>query len=224
MWSWIGFVALVAAVLRLAVIYQRKSVQRKIDTDLLFADAVPLIDNPIFEAQGPRQYPRLSGTFKGFPVQLHPVVDTLATRRLPALWLLVTLQDRLPLAAKFDMMMRPSGATTFSNFDHLPHALKTPSGFPEQAVIRTDDAAAVIPSDIVKPHIGLFFGPRAKELLITENGLRVVWLMAEGDRARYGVFRQADFGQIQIDAATVAEILSTLMALRADILKWSQAK
>ena len=175
----------------------------------------------MFEQTGGHGFPRLSGSYGGFPVQIYPLVDTLATRRLPALWLLVTLQDNLPLAARFDMMMRPAGPTTFSNFDQLPHTLERPEGFPEHAVIRTDDPEPVLPASIVKPHLAPFFGPRAKELLITEKGLRIVWLLAEAERARYGVFRQAEFGKVQIEGLVVRDILDRLIAIRKDILDWS---
>ncbi len=60
--------------------------------------------------------------------------------------------------------------------------------------------------------------PRAKELLITENGLRIVWLLAEAERARYGVFRQAEFGSPQIEDAILQELLDRLIAIRKDIL------
>ena len=34
-------------------------------------------------------------------------------------------------------------------------------------------------------HLDVFCDRRAKELLITRNGVRIVWLLAEADRARY---------------------------------------
>jgi hypothetical protein len=136
--------------------------------------------------------------------------------------MLVTLQSPLPLTAKFYMMMRPAGPTTFSNFDLLPHTLKHPAGFPEQAVIRTDDAAAVLPADVIRPHIRDFFGARAKELLITGNGVRIVWLLAEAERARYGIFRQAEFGDVVIDPAVLREILDCLVDIRQAVLQWSE--
>lgn len=223
-WGFVGVLVAIALCARLIYAFNRSRQRKAKEQDLLFAGLRDLIQNPVFEAQGPNQFPKLKGAYKDFPIQIHPVVDTLATRRLPALWLLVTVQDRLPLKARFNMMMRPAGPSTFSNFDHLPVTLKHPEGFPEHAVIRTDDPGDVLPAEIVKPHIGAFFGNRAKELLITENGLRIVWLLAEADRARYGVFRQADFGEIEIDPETVQDILDTLLGLRLDILAWNEQK
>ena len=50
-------------------------------------------------------------------------------------------------------------------------------------------------------HLSLFADGRAKELLVTPNGVRFVWLLAEADRARYGVFRQAEFGDAALHPA-----------------------
>ncbi len=225
MWSTaIGLAALAALSARLVFIFFRNRRRKEAATEFLFAGLGALIQNPVLEQTGSPGFPRLAGVYGGFPVQIHPLVDTLATRRLPALWLLVTLQDKLPLTARFDMMMRPAGPTTFSNFDHLPHTIERPEGFPEHAVVRTDDPDAVLPASIVAPHLAPFFGPKAKELLITEKGLRIVWLLAEADRARYGVFRQAEFGEAQIDERVVRDILDRLIALRKDILDWSTGR
>ena len=223
MWSTVlGLVAIAGMGARLVYVFLRKRERRKAATEALFADALEIISEPIFEQQGSHGFPRLSGKYGGFSVQIYPVVDTLATRRLPALWLLATLQDKLPLNARFDLMMRPAGPTTFSNFDHLPHSLQHPEGFPEHAVIRTDDADEVLPAFLIKPHLAPFFGPRAKELLITENGLRIVWLLAEAERARYGIFRQAEFGSPQIEGKVLQDLLDRLIAIRKDILAWKK--
>ena len=222
MWSMVlGLVALAALGWRLVHVFRRKQRQKAAATEFLFADVLGVVEEAVFEQRGADEYPRLSGTYGGFPVQIYPLVDTLATRRLPALWLMVTLQDKLPVKAHFDLMMRPAGATTFSNFDHLPHTLGHQEGFPEQAVIRTDNAEDVLPASLLEPHLEPFFGPRAKELLITQNGLRIVWLLAEAERARYGVLRQAEFGEVQIEGLLVRDLLDRLIAIRNDILDWS---
>jgi hypothetical protein len=222
MWSTVlALVALAALGWRLVYVVRRKQRQKAAAIEFIFADVRRVIEKPVFEQRGADGFPRMSGTYRDFPVQIYPLVDTLATRRLPALWLMVTLQDKLPVNAHFDLMMRPAGPTTFSNFDHLPHTLYPQEGFPEQAVIRTDNAEDMLPTSLIEPHLELFFGPRAKELLITENGIRIVWLLAEAERARYGVLRQAEFGEVQIEGQLVRDILDRLIAIRKDILDWS---
>ncbi len=162
----------------------------------------------------------LNGYYNGHPVQVKAVTDTLAIRKLPSLWLMVTLPGALPLVATFDLMMRPGGPTTFSNFDHLPATLATPPDFPSNAVIRSDDPGGVVPNHVVAPHLQPFFETSAKELLITPKGLRMVVLLAQADRARYGVLRQADFGDQILDPGQLEDIIKRLLALRTDILNW----
>ena len=163
----------------------------------------------------------LTGYFNDQPVQAKAIADTLALRKLPSLWLMVTLPGELPLAATFDLMMRPAGPTTFSNFDHLPATLATPPDFPANAVIRSDDPGKALPAYVVAPHLQPFFETSAKELLITPKGLRMVVLLAQADRARYGVFRQADFGDYTLDPGQLEDIIKRLQALRTDIVTWS---
>jgi hypothetical protein len=188
-----------------------------------YARAEGVLDGGELENTGSLGYPRLVGRYRGIPVQVLPIVDTLPVRRLPALWLLVTLQSPLPVTGRFDLMMRPTAPTTFSNFDLLPMTLRRHPDFPQDAVVRTDDEDHVLPAHIVAPHLDLFADSRAKELLITPNGVRIVWLMAEASRARYGVFREADFGEADLDPDLLRDLLDRLVALRESILHETQA-
>ena len=158
--------------------------------------------------------------YRDLPVQVQTVTDTLNVRKLPSLWLMVTIAAPLPVTSTFDLMMRPAGPTTFSNFDHLPVTIERPPDFPEQAVIRTDDPGHLLPPHVVAPHLEPFFGGRAKELLITPNGIRMVFLIGEADRVRYGVFRQAEFGDAVVEANMLTDSLDRLIALRTAIVDW----
>jgi hypothetical protein len=89
-------------------------------------------------------------------------------------------------------------------------------------VVRTDDEDHVLPAHIVAPHLEVFEDSRAKELLITPNGVRIVWLIAEASRARYGVFREADFGEVDLDPDLLRDLLDKLVALRESILHETQ--
>ena len=154
-----------------------------------------------------------TGTWKGRRVQIRTIVDTLATRKLPAFWLSVTIAEPVAIAGVLDIMMRPGSATTFSNFDHFPHSIRTPGSFPDEAVVRSNRDVD-FPLDIVADHVGVLANGRAKELLITPNGVRIVWLMAEADRARYGVFRQAEFSGAGVNPAVIEDLLGRAAALR----------
>jgi hypothetical protein len=204
--------------------WQRDRRRRDATPQRLFGATLGLFPDAELEDTGTPGYPRLRATFGGVPVQVWPVVDTLAVRRLPALWLLVTIQAPLPIQARLDLMMRPAGHSTFSNFDLLPHTLPTPPGLADVGVLRTDDAQRAPPSEWLAGHLDIFENRRAKELLLTPQGLRFVWLLAEAERARYGVFRQAEFGEVMIDPTVLEDLLNRLLELRATILARAGAR
>jgi hypothetical protein len=219
----IGAVAAAVLMLYLLRRFGRERDRRRAEYEHFFRSATPVLADARIEDTGSVGYPRLAGRYRGFAVQVLPVIDTLATRRLPALWLLLTLQDALPLKARFDLMMRPTSPTTFSNFDLLPFTVEQPAGYPEHAVLRTDDPGHLLPADIVAPHLDVFHDARAKELLITPNGVRLVWLLAEASRARYGVFREADFGGTDLEPELLSRLLDRLVAIRQSVLEWSRS-
>ena len=218
----LGIAAAVWLAFHLAAKFRMTARKRAAAPDALFASVKPLLENARYEGQELAGYPQLVGRYRDLPVRLHPVIDTLAIRKLPSLWLLATIPEPLPLRATFDLMMRPAGPTTFSNFDHLPATLDSMPDLPLHAVVRTDDPDHVLPHHVVAPHLDIFQDPRAKELLITPKGVRLVWQLAEADRARYGVFRQAEFGEVELDPALTRDLLDRLIALRQSILHWSR--
>ena len=84
-------------------------------------------------------------------------------------------------------------------------------------MIRSDREGVHLPLETIARHLGVFADGRAKELLITQNGIRFVWLLAEADRARYGVFRQAEFSGARLDPALIEALLMEASELRAAI-------
>ena len=198
----------------------RGAAERKAEPQRLFADALHLLEDAETAAGETAGTFVLTGRYQGRDVRVTVLADTLALRKLPSLWLMVTLPVPLPLKATLDLMMRPASVTSFSKFDHLPFTIETPAGFPEQMVIRSDKPDMALPLDLVSRHIAPLRQPRGKELLITPKGLRLVMQMAEADRARYGVFRQADFGGAVVDPDVLSEALDRLMDLQQDILAW----
>ncbi len=213
---------LVIAVLIFVALFRRvqnAKQERKGSVDLLFADVKSLFVNPVLSAGESAGTQQLEGVYAGQAIQLKTITDTLSVRKLPSLWLMVTLPCAVPVTAKLDMMLRPAGVTSFSNFDFLDHTLKSPDGFPEFAVLRSDKLAGYADLVIIKQHIGIFANPKFKELLVTPQGLRLVLQVAEASRAHYGVLRDARFGDVSIDRAIVQDALETLLALKAALVE-----
>ena len=51
----------------------------------------------------------------------------------------------------------------------------------------------------------------------------IVWLLAEAERSRYGLFRQAEFGDIRIEPELLRTVLERLISIRQSVIRWSSA-
>lgn len=166
----------------------------------------------------PTGFPRMTGRIGGLAFDLQAIPDTLTFRKLPALWVLVTLPEPLPLDATIDLMARPSGNEPFTRFTTLPQSLPTPPGLPKEIAVRTDDATRVPPAQIIARHADLFTDPRIKELVLSPKGLRIVLLAEEADRGRFLIFREAEMGRMPLSPERLKPLLDRLAAIRQDLL------
>jgi hypothetical protein len=183
-----------------------------------FFNAVkPLFDGGETRIQ-PTGFPRMTGRREGLAFDLQVVPDTLTFRKLPALWVLVTLPEALPLKATLDLMARPSGNEPFTRFADLPQSLPTPPDLPNEIAIRSDDATRIPPPDLVARHADLFQDRQVKELVLSPKGLRIVILAEEADRGRYLIFREAEMGRAPLSPSRLEPLLDRLAAIRKDVL------
>jgi hypothetical protein len=174
------------------------------------------------ETQLASHYRKIAGRYQGHILILHPILDSLHMRKLPVLWLSLTLVEKLPLRGTLNLMMRPSGLEIFSGFHDLPISIATPPDFPAQAQLRCDGLEGMPPASLIEKHLKPYFDGTAKELLITPNGIRMVWLLAEAERANYLLFRDAEFTIDSLPREQISHMLEALMALRQDILRWNE--
>ncbi|NHB76217.1 hypothetical protein [Rhodobacter calidifons] len=183
-----------------------------------YFDAVkPLFDGGESQMQ-PTGFPRMTGRRAGLAFDLQAIPDTLTFRKLPALWVMVTLVEPLPLEATLDLMARPSGNEPFTRFATLPQSLPTPPGLPGEIAIHSDDARRIPTPDLIARHADLFQDPRVKELVLSPRGLRIVILAEEADRGRYLIFREAEMGRTPLSPARLEPLLDRLAAIRKDVL------
>jgi hypothetical protein len=196
----------------------RRAAQQAEHAHALFADLFPLLQNADRNPGESIGSWNVTGRYRDNVFQFQTITDTMAVRKLPSLWLMVTLPKPQPVAATFDFMMRPAAATTFSKFDFLQHTLPLPDGFPEEGVLRSDGLMAA-PDGAMRLALSMFRARRGKELLVSPKGLRIVCQLAEADRARYGVYREARFSDARIDASLANELMNTLLQLEADLAK-----
>lgn len=183
----------------------------------IFAEVLPLFEGAKVKAGVAKGVYKLEGSYQSRFFQLKVIVDNLAPRKLPSLWLMTTRPAPQFVPQVIDLMMRSRGPTSFSNFDLFPHQLPLPHGFPPHVSARSDQPAGRIPWDIIIKLAPLFGKETGKELLISPKGLRLVVLLAEANRARYGVFRQADFGKPVVNPSLAVELLGALIELEDDL-------
>ncbi|MDP3197612.1 hypothetical protein [Tabrizicola sp.] len=215
-------IALAALGLWLALRLFREASARARARANYFSAVKPLFDGGEIRVQ-PTGFPRMTGRRKGLAFDLQAVPDTLTFRKLPALWVLVTLPEPLPLRATLDLMARPSGNEPFTRFATLPQSLPIPPDMAKDIAIRSDDATHIPPSDLLTRHADLFHDPRIKELVISPKGLRIVILAEEADRSRYLIFREAEMGRAPLAPARLEPLLDRLAALREDVLTLAKA-
>jgi hypothetical protein len=198
--------------LRLARAARRRRAARAGFFDLVAAQMTDLR-----RAVMPTGFARISGRIGGMEIDLQAVPDTLTYRKLPALWLLVTLPERLPVSQRIDLMVRPRGVEPFSFFDRLPCQTLLPAGFPGDMTLRSEHPLSADEAELLRRHRAVFDDPRVKELVLSPQGIRITWLADEADRGRYLIFREAEMGSEPLNPAHLAPILDALSVLRADI-------
>jgi len=167
-------------------------------------------------------YPLLSGRYRGHDVRLEPVIDNMAWRKVPVLWLKVTILQSNSCGGVLDLLMRPGGVEVYSPSAELHHHLALPAGWPEQALLCTDDPSSIPPLELITPHMPLFADPYMKELVVTSRGVRLVRMIWQASRLHYSVFREIRFEGIHLDPAVAKTLLDAAIDI-ADALSNSAA-
>jgi hypothetical protein len=205
-----------AGLVLLVVVYRRDRARARAERAALFEPALPLFDGYCV-TQRALDYPVLVGSYRGFEVVLEPVVDQVAVRKLPVLWLKASVRSPIPYEGVFDYLARAAGTEFYSPSAELPVRLEVPEDWPQHAVIRTDNPEAMPPSERLSPHMALFEDARAKELLVTPKGVRIVYLIAEARRSSYLFLRSADFRNVRLAPELARELLDRAIRLCQDL-------
>ena len=176
--------------------------------------AAGLLDNASVTI-GSDGYPRLSGNYEGgHQISLEVVPDSLVPRRLPQLWLKLTLlAPESASRPSIGVLARPIGTEFYSRVLGLPDTI-APSftadfpllmrgrGATEAAMQRTRDLFRT-----------LFTDPNLKEVVITPRGVGSVRRIAEGDRGAHVLYRQMRFPVRQVSPEFVRNALAELRLL-----------
>ncbi|SFT93777.1 hypothetical protein [Sedimentitalea nanhaiensis] len=169
-----------------------------------------------------RGYPELHGQHHEHPVQLALINDTVQLRKLPILWVSVTLQRPLPhWPGALDIMIRPTNTEYYSPHSSLADGLPTPEGWDADAVIRCEDRVRLAPHlDRLTPHVCEFLSDgRGKNMLITPRGVRLIWRVEESRRGHYLAMRQPLYENEQLDRGQMQRLLDIAHGLASDLGK-----
>ena len=143
--------------------------------------------------------------------------DTLVMRRLPQLWLIVTLHERLEKPRpSIGALARSTGAEFYSRTLSFPQRLEAPAGLDSALLLRGDRHVSAADLDRIAGVLGsVFHDAHVKEIAATPRGVRMVRQVSEGDRGSHLLLRQARFGLIRLDPKVVASCIEDADALRA---------
>ncbi|RVJ81346.1 hypothetical protein [Sinorhizobium medicae] len=165
-------------------------------------------------------FPILAGSLAdGRQIRAELIVDTMVCRRLPQLWLKLTLFETILRARpRIGALARPTGAEFYSIVHEMPRLLIPPPG-DTALLMRGDGNASDRQVERTAAMFASLFSDRTlKEAAITPRGVRLVRQADEGQRAAHLLLRQARFSVTAIAPEIIrrtiaeAEVLSGFLA------------
>jgi hypothetical protein len=167
-------------------------------------EAQDALVEPHLEQQG-IDYPVLTGLHDGRRVQVSVIVDAVALRGLPTLWLSVTIYEPLRLQEPVDILLRPSSADIVSPGARFRCEHDVPPDWPTHVRIATP--TGVLPTTYqLSRALPLLHDRRTKDLLLAPGGARLITELARADLGHYRLFRRSQF-----EAHVSPERLSALL-------------
>lgn len=213
-----ALVFLVVALAVLAGMLRRHERNLRQERSVLFDDCLSLFSDCRLVQKG-TGYPQLRAHWSSGPqthaVSLWALVDTLQTRRLPPLWLIIDIPCTLDLQGTVDVLVRPTGIEIFSPSRDLPLRHELPGHWPQNSLLKSSlpDAPGVL-ARIDQAACALLADPYSKCLTIRPDALRYVLQIAQSSQAHYMVLRNAYFGSQRLEP----QLMHRKLTLLADIV------
>jgi hypothetical protein len=161
-------------------------------------------------------FPMLKGIYRGYPVILSVQADTLSIRKVPPLWLSVTVRGKQRTRGSLDILVRPQNTGFPSPAWEWDDSLAIRPGWPQHALVKY--RGTVAPLDLVDGFVpGLFSDEKVKELLITPDVVRITYMAKQADRGEYLLMRNAVFDGLPIQSDIVATLLESATRLRIQL-------
>lgn len=160
-------------------------------------------------------FPSLTGLYEGERVKLELVVDNLALRELPRLWLVVTVLTEIPLAGPVDILLRPRTSDMISPGGRFRHEHAPPAGWPADIRVATAEPGPP-PFDALAAALPLLEDPETKALTLTPRGVRVVQRLASGQIGQYRVVRRSKF-EVDLERERMVALLDDAIGIARQV-------
>ena len=139
-------------------------------------------------------------------------------RKIPSLWMQVTLFVKLPINGTVDILARVQNIEFFSPSDELEFALPVPAGWPQPIQFRSNAENHGLDVTRIEAIVRkMFTDGRIKELILTGRGVRVVYQLSQAEKSRYLVFRMAEFEDITVNPDFLRALMNGMLDLRDNI-------
>lgn len=196
-------------------LYRRLQFTTRQNRALLFDNCDNLLDDSerTYEKSG---FPNLSGTCDGFNVKLELVPDTIVMRKIPPLWLMVTIKGNKKSQGNLDFIVRPQNSEFYSPGWYWDGVYQVPENWPQHSIAKYSGSTASIATlDRFVP--ALFEDIKVKELLVTPEIVRITYMAKQADRGEYLLMREAVFDKQIIDKSSVKGIIEQAILIRKNI-------
>lgn len=159
---------------------------------------------------GPDAFPVLKAAFPdGRSIAIEIVPDTLVCRRLPQLWLKLTIRDPQPRRRPtIGALSRSTGAEFYSMVHAMPDRVDMQLSPDLPLLVRGRAPSGEEIKSAATAMRRVFADPLMKEAATTPQGVRIVRRLAEGSRGAHVLLRQAKFAVRAVPARFVMEALS----------------
>lgn len=161
-------------------------------------------------------YGTLTGRFAGSSVEVRLIPEALAFRRLPQLWLSVSVHRSTGLSEILDVLRRVAGAEFYAPEPELLARYPVPPGWPGETLVRGSRGANDLLRRVGAPIAKILSEPRVKEVLLTPRGVRIVAQLCQGERGAYLLLRENRFPVPHVGP----EFLQPLLAQATDLAQY----
>ena len=220
--SWLPLLILTAFVLAVGTVTWREHHALRASRRTLLSECSTFFDTCAI-TPGTAEFPSLLGSYQGREIHADLIPDTMTIRRLPQLWLSITLSEKLPIKSGFAILVRPSGNDYFSLTEAFTYTLAPSKLLPWEVLVRGETPGSQSIADQMADLIGAILAdPRVKEVALTPRGARIVWQAAEGRRGEHLLLRQAVFDNAAVAKGDFERLVTQLLRLCDSVVRRSK--